>query len=263
MNLVDSHAHLDDPRFADDLPAVIARAEQAGVGQIMIVGCLGSDPEARDRVLRLLDAWPRLRAAFGVHPHDARFMGDSLEAELDRLMGDPRVLGLGEIGLDFYYDNSPRDVQAEAFARQLSLARRHRKPVVIHTRDAEPETIEILSAEPGVPKMDWGVLHCFTGSENLARAGLELGFSLSFGGVLTFKKASELREIAGRVPGDQILLETDCPYLAPVPHRGKRNEPAYVVRVAETLAACRNMSVQDVASQTTRNFQRLFSAPDA
>jgi len=263
MNLVDSHAHLDDPRFADDLAAVIGRAEQAGVNRIMTVGCLGADAEARDRVLRLLDDWPSLRAAFGVHPHDARFMDDSLEGEIDRLMADPRVLGIGEIGLDFYYDNSPRDAQAEAFARQLALARRHHKPVVIHTRDAESETIEILSSEPDLPRADRGVLHCFTGSEELARAGLELGYSLSFGGVLTFKKAEELRAIAGWVPGDRILLETDCPYLAPVPHRGKRNEPAYVAKVAEVMAACRNSPAEKVASQAAANFQRLFETPQA
>lgn len=258
MKLVDSHAHLDDPRFKDDLPEVILRAGEAGVDRILIIGCLGEDRLARDRVLSLLDRWPGLRAAFGVHPHDARFMGDSLEGELDGLMADARVVGLGEIGLDFYYDNSPRDAQAEAFSRQLAIARRHRKPVIIHTRDAEPQTLEILSSRPGSTGGRPGVFHCFTGSKTLAEAGLDMGFYLSFGGVLTFKKAEELRAIAASVPDDRMLVETDCPYLAPVPYRGKRNEPAYVFQVAETLASCRGVGVETVASLTTRNFLRLF-----
>lgn len=261
MKLVDSHAHLDDARFAEDLDSVMERAGQRGVDAILTVGCLGEDHRAADSVRALLDRWSGLFGAFGVHPHDARFMSDFWEARLFELMADPRVLGWGEIGLDYYYDNSPRDVQREAFARQVDLAKTVGKPIIVHTRDAEKDTLEILGRAFPEGSERSGVLHCYTGSAELAELCLRRGFYISFGGILTFKKADDLRAVAERIPADRLLAETDCPYLAPVPHRGKRNEPAFVEFVLDALADIRGVSRQALASQIIRNFQSLFEPP--
>jgi len=256
MNLVDSHAHLDSPRFAEDRDEVIRRAEAEGVGTILTIGCLTRNEEIETQVLDLVENHQWICAAFGVHPHDAQFYDDALENRLMRLLDHPRVVGLGEIGLDFFYDNSPRDVQKKVFHRQLELAEAKGLPSIIHTRDAEAETIEILAdhASGSLP----GVLHCFSGSAELARRGIELGMHIGIGGIVTFKKANELREIVKALPADRLLLETDCPYLAPVPHRGKRNEPAFIRQVAQAVAGIRKTALEELAATTGENFFRLF-----
>jgi TatD DNase family protein len=256
--LVDSHAHLDSPDCEDDLELVLQRALDAGLEAILTIGCLTQDPEVPLRLLELIASKPYLYAAFGVHPHDAGLYSEELEVRLARLLDHPNVLGLGEIGLDFYYDNSPREVQIEAFRRQIRLAKSLMKPVIIHTREAEAETIQILEQEFSAGTDETGIMHCFTGSQELAERTLSLGFHISFGGILTFKNADELRKTAVRVPQDRLLIETDSPYLAPVPHRGKRNEPAYVRRVAEQLALLKERSTEEMIRVTGDNFGRLF-----
>ena len=262
MKLVDSHAHLDDPRFASDLDSVIQRAEHQGVETILTVGCLGEDSRVPDRVNSLLDRWSCLFAAFGVHPHDARFMSDVWEVKLSELMKESRVLAWGEIGLDYFYDNSPREAQREVFARQARLAKESGKPIIVHTRDAEEDTLRILREVFPEGSERSGVLHCFTGSGELAEACLRLGFYISFGGILTFKKADALRAVAEQIPEDRLLIETDSPYLAPVPHRGKRNEPSFVGCVLDMLAEIRGVPRETLASRLDRNFKSLFGPPE-
>jgi len=254
---VDSHAHLDSPDFQSDFEAVLHRASQARVSEIVTIGCLNQTLEEQSSFFRLLDEHDALYGCAGVHPHDARFYGPELEEELVKLMEHPKMLGWGEIGLDFHYENSPRSQQVEAFRQQLRMARGLGKPVVIHSREAADLTCRILEEEfsqgPG------GVLHCFTASLEIAERCLALGFYISFGGILTFRRADELREIALQIPPDRLLIETDAPYLAPVPFRGKRNEPAFVVRVAETLAEICGQTVEEIGKLTTSNFRRLFA----
>ena len=253
---VDSHAHLDSPDFQSDVEEVLQRANQTQVSQIVTIGCFSQTPEAQPAFLQLLDEHEVVYGCAGVHPHDARFYGSELEEELVKLMEHPKILGWGEIGLDFHYENSPRSQQVEAFRQQLKRARELGKPVVIHMREAEDLTCQILEEEfsqgPG------GVLHCFTASFETAERCLALGFYISFGGILTFRRADELRDTALQIPPDRLLIETDAPYLAPVPFRGKRNEPAFVVRVAETLAEIRGQKVEEIGELTTANFRRLF-----
>jgi len=260
--LVDSHAHLDSSDFSDDLEAVLHRAEQERLGAILTIGCLNEDPEPSARLLDLVDSKPYLYAAFGVHPHDALLFNDEIKNRLGQLMKHPKVIGLGEIGLDYYYDNSPREVQKEIFSEQLRLARFMQKPVIIHTRQAEAETIQILEEEFTANSNDVGIMHCFTGSSELCERTIGLGFLISFGGILTFKNAGELRKTAVGVAEDRLLIETDSPYLAPVPNRGRRNEPAYVRRVAEELAALRGKKTEEMISLTGNNFRRLFNLKD-
>jgi TatD DNase family protein len=259
MILVDSHAHLDSAEFAADLPEVIERATGEGVKTVLTVGCLNAEVETWARILDILDHYPSVFAAFGIHPHDAADFSESLERRLEDLMTHPRVLGLGEIGLDLYYEHSPFRTQIEVFRQQLSLAKKSGKPVIIHTRDASDETREVLLDSFASGDQDSGVLHCYTGSKELAREGLERGFYLGFGGILTFKKSDELRCLVAGLPADRLLIETDCPYLAPAPRRGKRNEPAYVAWVAEEMARVRKCSLEEIALNTTRNFCRLFN----
>jgi TatD DNase family protein len=254
---VDSHAHLDSPDFEPDFEAVLHRATQARVSEIVTIGCLNQTLDGQSAFLRLLNEHDALYGCAGVHPHDARLYEPDLEKELVELMEHPKMLGWGEIGLDFHYDNSPRPQQVEAFRKQLRKALGLGKPVVIHSREAEDLTCRILEEEfsqgPG------GVLHCFSANLETAERCLALGFYISFGGILTFRRADELREIARQIPLDRLLIETDAPYLAPVPFRGKRNEPAFVVRVAETLAEIRGQTVEEIGELTTANFRRLFS----
>jgi TatD DNase family protein len=255
---VDSHAHIDGPEFDSDREEVIQRARDAGVSAILNVGTGDPHSGAFERALELAAKHSDVYAAIGVHPHDARLFDDRAEHLLSNLVGQSRrVIAWGEIGLDFHYDNSPRDVQTAVFRRQLQLARAAKLPVIIHTREAEPETIEILRAEwagSGLP----GVMHCFSGSLQLAQQAIELGFSISFSGILTFKKADDLKAVAKEVPLDRLLIETDCPFLAPVPYRGKRNEPAYVVEVARCLAGLRELSLEEIATITSSNFANVF-----
>lgn len=256
---VDSHAHIDGPEFDADRDEVIERAYAAGVETILNVGTGDPHSGALERAIELGRQRPCVYTAIGVHPHDARHYDDAAEAKIKQLIKTgQRVVAWGEIGLDFHYDNSPRGVQVEAFKRQLHAARELDLPVIIHTREAEAETIEIITSDyAGAARR--GVFHCFSGSRELARRALDLGFMVSFSGIITFRKAEELREVAKEVPLDRLLIETDCPYLAPVPHRGKRNEPAYVVETARCIGELRELELHEVARLTAANFKKLFS----
>jgi TatD DNase family protein len=255
---VDSHAHIDGPEFDADRPDVIRRAREAGVDFILNIGTGDPHSGALERAVELAESCEQIFAAVGVHPHDAKLLDSTAEERISRLVDQcKRIVAWGEIGLDFHYDNSPRETQREAFTRQLRLAREKNLPVIVHTREAEDETIEILRKEWAGASRE-GVMHCFTGSARLATESIELGFSISFSGIVTFKTASSLREVAAQVPLDRLLVETDCPYLAPVPYRGKRNEPAYVVEVGRCLAELRGMELPELAQITTINFRRVF-----
>ena len=254
---VDSHAHIDGPEFDADREEVIERARAAGVTTILNVGTGDPHSGAFERAVELGKKHENVYTAIGTHPHDARLYDDEAEEKIKRLTASEHVIAWGEIGLDFHYDNSPRDVQIAVFKRQLRAATECDLPVVIHTREAESETIEILKSDYPHAKRR-GVFHCFSGSMDLARMALELRFMISFSGIVTFKKADELRAVAKEVPLDRLLIETDCPYLSPIPYRGKRNEPAYVVEVARCLAGIHNVHIEELARITTENFQRFF-----
>lgn len=250
--LVDSHCHLDDRQFAGDLDAVIDRAAAAGVERMMAIGT-GDGPADLETAIRLAERYPVFHATAGVHPHDAAKATPETFDRLRDLAAQESVLAIGEIGLDYHYDFSPRETQREVFARQLEVASGAGKPVVIHTREAWSDTIAILRERYA----GGGIFHCFTGGPAEAQEALDLGFHLSFGGVLTFPKAEATRETARLAPLDRILVETDAPYLAPVPHRGKRNEPAFMVETVRKLAAIRGIAPEELAAATTRNFERL------
>jgi TatD DNase family protein len=257
--MIDSHCHLADDDFVGDLPAVIERAQAAGVEQALCILDVGSAEEAA-RVPRLRELWPAVRFSAGVHPHHAgAYAGDldRVQSTVEQaLASNDAVRAIGETGLDYHYDFAPRDIQRDVFARQVELARRLNLPIIIHTREADADTLEILrSAGQGEVR---GVFHCFSGDDALARAGLDLGFHLSFSGIATFPRAESLRAIARWVPANRILIETDSPFLAPPPYRGKRNEPAWVARVAEVLSDARGEPVQDLRTRTADNFRTLF-----
>ena len=256
MPLIDSHCHLDDERFAEDREAVIQRAQEAGVSHMMSIGT-GDGPPDYEVAIRIAEKYECVYATVGVHPHAAKQFDNESPARLADLLKHPKVLGLGEIGLDYHYDFAPRDVQHRAFLDQIEVAKSAGKPIIIHTREAWADTFELLEkhwSPAGLP----GIMHCFSGGVVEAERCLAMGFYLSFSGVVTYPKAIELHEAARVAPADRILVETDAPYLAPVPFRGKRNESAYVVRTAERLAELRGVSVQTVAQQTTENFRVLF-----
>ena len=254
---IDSHAHIDGPEFDADRNEVIERARAAGVSVILNVGTGDPHSGALERAVELGRSHENTYTAIGTHPHDARLYDDAAEERIKTLITSERVIAWGEIGLDFHYDNSPRDVQVTVFKRQLHAARECDLPVVIHTREAESETIEILKSDYAEAKRR-GVFHCFSGSMDLAQRAIELGFMISFSGIVTFKKADELRAVAKEVPLDRLLVETDCPYLTPIPYRGKRNEPAYVVEVARCLAGLHGVDLEEMARITTENFLRFF-----
>ena len=254
---IDSHAHVDGPEFDADREQVMERAQAAGVSVILNVGTGDPHSNAFERAVELGKSNSAIYTAIGTHPHDARLYDDKVEEKIKNLINNVRVIAWGEIGLDFHYDNSPRDVQIAVFKRQLRAARECDLPVVIHTRDAEAETIEILKSEyAGAQRR--GVFHCFSGSMHLAQRALEIGFMISFSGIVTFKKADELRAVAKEVPLDRLLIETDCPYLTPIPYRGQRNEPAYVVEVARCLAELHGVVLEEMARVTTENFNTFF-----
>jgi TatD DNase family protein len=257
--VIDSHCHLADETFASDLEEVVARAKDAGLERALVILEAGNVKEAA-QAERLLQLWPDVRFSIGVHPHQAHQFGDDPQRAAtvvrDQFAATPAARAVGEIGLDYHYDYSPRDVQHAVFRAQLRLARELQRPVVIHTREADEDTMAILREEGGGELR--GVLHCFTGNDALADAGLALGLFVSLAGILTFPKADPLRQTARRVPLDRLLIETDSPFLAPVPYRGKRNEPAYVARVAAMLAELHRMAPADVADQTRLNFHTLF-----
>jgi TatD DNase family protein len=254
MRLVDSHCHLDDSKFDADREQVIERALAAGVERMMAIGT-GDGPPDLHTAIRLAERYPFVFATIGVHPHDASKATPETFAELRELSTHPKVLAVGEIGLDYHYDFSPREVQRAVFEQQLEIAAESGKPIVIHTREAWEDTLATLRER-------WhgaGIMHCFTGDEQQAREALDLGFHLSFGGVLTFPKAEAVRQAARITPEDRLLVETDCPYLAPVPHRGKRNEPAFMVETVRRLAEVRGLTPEAIADVTVRNFERLFA----
>ena len=257
--MIDSHCHLADETFAADLEDVVRRARDTGVEGVLVILEAGNDKEAA-QARRVEQLWPAARVSIGVHPHQAhQFAADperAATAVREQLEASPGARAIGEIGLDYHYDFSPRDVQHAVFRAQLRLARELDQPVVIHTREADEDTVAILREEGGGTIR--GVLHCFTGTAALADAGLDLGLYISLAGIITFPKADELRQTARRVPLDRLLTETDSPFLAPVPYRGKRNEPAYVARVVNTLAEMHGRDAAEVANQTAANFHTLF-----
>ena len=253
MKLVDSHCHLDDKQFDPDRDAVIARALEAGVERMMAIGT-GNGPPDLEAALRLARQHRFIYATIGVHPHDAAEATPETFAAMEALAAETKLLAIGEIGLDYHYDFSPRDVQRDVFVEQLKLAGRAGKPIVIHTREAWDDTLQAL-------REHWsgsGIIHCFGGGPTEARQALDLGFYLSFGGVLTFPKADAVRDAARLTPEDRLLVETDAPYLAPVPKRGKRNEPAFMVETARRLAEVRGTTPDRIAEVTTENFERLM-----
>lgn len=252
---IDSHAHVDSSEFEPDRAAVLERARVGQVERILVVGS-GTGWQAMEAALRLVEKYPFLDLAVGVHPHEAGSATASSLDEVKQIARHPKVVAWGEIGLDFHYDHSPRGVQKNIFSRQLVLAGEHDLPVIIHSREAESETLEILQKHGRSGR--GGVLHCFTGSLALAEECIEMGFMVSFSGMLTFPKAGNIREVAQKLPLERLLIETDSPYLAPVRHRGKRNEPAYVVETARTLADLRSVNLSEIARITTENYRRFF-----
>jgi TatD DNase family protein len=257
--LVDSHCHIDGEAFDADRDDVVARAKDAGVEMMLNVGT--GDPHTDDlrRAVAVAEKYENVFASVGVHPHDAKLYDNAAEGHLTELVrSSEKVIAWGEIGLDYYYDHSPRDVQRDVFRRQLRKARELDLPIIIHSRDANDETVEILSEECSFEGFRGGIMHCFGGTAEMAEALMPLGFLISFAGNVTFKKADELREAARAVPLEKLLVETDCPYLTPVPHRGKRNEPAMVIHTARFLAEFYGVPFEELARQTTANFKTFF-----
>lgn len=255
--LFDTHCHLDAESFPEGADAVISRANAAGVVTFACVG-VGSLEHARAAVA-LAERRADVVATVGVHPHDASQLNEALEAELAALAENPRVVAVGEVGLDFHYDHSPRETQKDVFRRAIALARRLKKPLVIHTRSAPAETLAILAAEEA--RDVGGIIHCFSEDRAFAARALELGFYLSFSGILTFKNATAVHEVAAWAPADRVLVETDSPYLAPVPLRGKKCEPAFVKHTAARLADLRASTLEHIAALTTANAARVFGLP--
>jgi TatD DNase family protein len=253
--LVDSHCHLDFPDFASELDAVVARAEGARVGRIVTIS---TRVRRHADVLAIAERFPNVYCSVGTHPHNAHEELDVTAAELVQRARHPKVVAIGEAGLDYHYDYSPRDAQGQGFRAHIAAARESALPLVIHCREADADMARILEEEAARGPFS-AVLHCFTGTRELALAGIRLGLYVSFTGILTFKNSAYLREIAVELPADRILVETDAPYLAPGRYRGKRNEPAYVVETAKVLAQARGTSLDEIARQTTENFFRLFA----
>lgn len=251
--LFDSHAHLDDVRFDADRDALIASLPAQGVGYVVNAG---ADLASSRAGIGLAARWPHIYAAVGVHPHDAKTLDEAGIDTLRKMLSEPKVVALGEIGLDYHYDLSPREAQRYWFERQLALAAEMGRPVIIHSREATEDTLAILKryARDSV----WGVMHAFSGSRETAEIVMDIGLLIGIGGSVTFKNAVKPVEVAAKAPLDRLLIETDCPYLTPAPHRGKRNEPAYVRHVAEKIAAIRGIPVEDVIRTTYENACRLF-----
>ena len=253
--LVDSHCHLDFPDFSAELDAVVARALTAGIGRIVTIS---TRVKKHPQVLAIAEKFPEVFCSVGTHPHNAHEELDIDAKALVALAKHEKIVAIGEAGLDYHYDNSPRDAQAQSFLQQIAAARVTGLPLVIHSRDCDTDMARILREESGKGAFP-AVLHCFTGGRDLAFAAIELGHYISFTGILTFKRSDDLRAIAAALPADRILVETDAPYLAPLPYRGKRNEPAYVAETAKVLGDVRGVSAEEIARQTTENFFRLFN----
>jgi TatD DNase family protein len=257
MTLFDTHCHLDRQSFDEGADAVLERARAAGVSRVLCVG-VGGREQARHAV-ELAERRADVLCSAGVHPHDAASLDAELEAELAELVERPSVAAVGEVGLDFHYDHSPRPLQAEVFRRFIALAKRVNKPIIVHTRSAPQETLEILSGESA--RDVGGVIHCFSEDRAFAERALDLDFDLSFSGIVTFKNARSIQEVAAWAPEDRILIETDSPYLAPVPFRGKKCEPAFVAHTATKVAELRGVSLSRLAEATTANACRRFRVP--
>jgi TatD DNase family protein len=269
--LIDSHAHLDNERYADDRASMLARAYDAGVGAVLSIG-IGEGPKEMHQALDLCRQFngqpgmPRLYASAGIYPHNTPEADDAAWAKLDSLLAEPEVIACGEIGLDYYHEGAPHDVQRAGLVRQLEIAAARKRPILIHCRPKDGATdawdhllltLDTYWRHTGLG----GIMHCFGGDWEQARRSLDLGFLVSFAGNLTYPKAEPLREVAGRLPLDAVLVETDAPWLTPAPDRGKRNEPAFVTRTAATLAGLLGVSSEEIASATTQNFARLFRLP--
>jgi TatD DNase family protein len=258
INLIDTHAHLDYPEYDHDREMVINRAIDAGVKGIITVGCWDKDV-GFGRLIDVIGRYPSLFASLGIHPHDAKDIHDDSVFDLQKTLIEEkrdRVVSIGEAGLDYHYTLSPKGAQKRAFARQISLARELNLPMIIHSRDASSDTFEVLSSEGGMDA--GGVFHCFSGSYEEAKKAIDMGFYISFTGIVTFPKADALKEVVRRLPIEKVLLETDCPFLSPVPQRGKRNEPAFIVNTARAVAGIKGLSMADVARITTLNAEDLF-----
>jgi TatD DNase family protein len=253
--LVDSHCHLDFDDFAGDLDGIVGRAQAAGVVQTVTIS---TRVKQRDRLIAITDRFPDVYCSVGTHPHHAHEELDLTTTDLVALARHPKTVAIGEAGLDYHYDLSPRDAQERGFRNHIGAARETGLPLVIHSREADADMAAILEEETGKGAFP-AVLHCYTGGPDLAQRAIALGLFISFTGILTFKKSDELRAIAAALPADRILVETDAPYLAPGRHRGKRNEPAFVVETAKVLAETRKVSFDEIARQTTENFFRLFN----
>ena len=257
--MIDSHCHIAGPEFADDLGPVVERARAAGLARAFVILAADDELELR-QAEEVRQRWGDVRFSIGVHPHAAGTYGSDPREAARRVDGafeaQPLARAVGEIGLDYHYDFAPRDVQQAVFRQQIRLARRLNRPIVIHTREAEEDTFRILDEERA--REIGGVFHCFTGDRDMAQRALDIGFHLSLAGIVTFPRALELKEVARMVPLDRLLIETDSPFLAPVPFRGKRNEPARVRHVAEAVAEIRGVSVELIAAATDENFERLF-----
>ncbi len=256
MEIIDSHAHLEFPQFDADRAEMLERARRAGVATLLAIGS-GTGPERLNAALPFAEQYDWIYATVGIHPHEAKLATDEHFAHLEKLAAHPRVIAWGEIGLDYYYDHSPRDVQQGVFRRQLAMARVARLPIVIHCRDAWSDCLAILEESWRSSGLG-GILHCFTGSLEDAKQGVEMGFMVSFAGNVTYPKMESLRQIARDLPLDRLLVETDSPFLPPQGHRGKRNEPAFVIEVARTLGNVRNLPAEEVAAVTAANFRRFF-----
>jgi TatD DNase family protein len=258
MEIIDSHAHLEFSQFDEDRAEMLERARAAGVTTLLAIGSgTGTGPERLNAAIPFAEEHDWIYATVGIHPHEAKDATEEHFARLDELARHPKVIGWGEMGLDYYYDHSPRDVQQRVFRRQLGQARAAKLPIIIHCRDAWPDCLQMI-------EQDWrstgmgGIFHCFTGTLDEARRGLDMGFMISFAGNVTYPKMQHLRDVARELPLDRILTETDSPFLPPQGRRGKRNEPAYVVEVAKALASVRDLTDDEVAAATARNFRRFF-----
>ncbi|MCL1848565.1 MAG: TatD family hydrolase [Clostridiales bacterium] len=252
----DTHAHIDDPQFGQEQAAVVKRAEEAGVARFVNIGC---NRESVQHTIQLIEGYEHIYGTVGLHPHDAKEMDDALIEEYRHWAAHPKMLAIGEIGLDFHYDHSPRDAQRDAFRRQIRLAGELGMPVTIHDREAHRECFDILTEEDGW--VNGGIYHCYSGSAEMAAEIVKKGFFISFAGVVTFSNAEKLRRVAASVPLDRLLIETDCPYLAPQGYRGKRNEPAYVVTTGKALADLRGISHEEMERITWDNACRAYRLP--
>jgi TatD DNase family protein len=256
MEIIDSHAHLEFPQFDEDRDAMLERARAAGVEMLLAIGS-GTGPDRLNAAIPFAEQHDWIYATVGIHPHEAKLATEEHFPRLDELARHPKVIGWGEIGLDYYYDHSPREVQHEVFRRQLDQARAAKLPIIIHCRDAWDDCLKLMEdgwASSGLG----GILHCFTGTLQDAKRGLDMGFVVSFAGNVTYPKMQNLRDVAKELPLDRMLTETDSPFLPPQGRRGKRNEPAYVVEVAQALGNVRNLASEEIASTTAENFRRFF-----